>query len=174
MAKTAENTILEKKTCIYSKELPSFHTTCEFDSLSKKVKERRWKGVTWKSILSAISNRQSYTLAAAFWTRNHVEPLITTHLCTTKNEEGKDLRKMSLLPSNWSNCSINSHSLNLSHIYKDDFQGICSLCYLRLIVLCNSIASKITSTYHVWESQIIYSKRQFTYDQNVRPIQGLC
>lgn len=114
----------------------------------------------------------SYTLAAAFWTRNHVGPLIKTHLCTTKNEEGKDLRKMSLLPSN---CSKNSHCLNLSYIYKeDDFQGICSLCYLRLIVLCNSAASKITSMYHVWESQIIHSKRQFTYDQNVRPIQGLC
>lgn len=91
----------------------------------------------------------SYTLAAAFWTRNRVGPLITTHLCTTKNEEGKDLRKMFLLPSN---CSINSHCLNLSYIYKDDFQRICSLCYLRLIVLYNSAAYKITSTDHVWES----------------------
>lgn len=97
-----------------------------------------------------LHQMDSYTLAAAFWTRNHVGPLIITHLCTTKNEEGNDLRKMSLLPSN---CSINSHCLNLSYISKeDDFQGICSLCYLRLIMLYNSTASKITSMYHVRES----------------------
>lgn len=94
---------------------------------------------------------------------------LQTSLCTTKSEG--DLMKMSLLSSKY---GINSHSLNLSYIYKDDFQGIRSLCYLRLIVLCNSTASYTPSMYHVWGNYTTHSKRQFTSDQNVRPIQGLC
>lgn len=55
--------------------------------------------------------------------------------------------KMSLLPIKY---GLNSHTLNFLYIYNEDvFKVICSLCYLRLIVLYNSTASYITSMYHV-------------------------
>lgn len=76
--------------------------------------------------------------------------------------------RMSLRPIKY---GLNSHSMNLLYIYKEHgFNAIRSLCYLRLIGLYNSTASCMTSMYHVWGNQIIHSKRQFTYNQNVRPV----